>query len=303
MKILITSNSFSEEFCRILEAHGFDITRNPHGRLLSEEELAWLLRDKDAVILSTDPLSARVIDACDHLKVVSRYGTGINNVDVEALKRKGIALETAAGANKEAVADHAVGLMLALSHNIVSTDLSRRNGSYRKEKGRDLYGSTVGILGLGAVGRGIAERLKGFKCRILAYDVCWDEEYADKMDIRKADPETIFREGDFISLNMPGSRELRNFVSRDLLSLMRPGAYLINTARSDLVDREALFTVLVEGRIGGYGADVSWKEPEVDEEFRKLENVIITPHNAAVTEGAIRRMSEMAVNNVLKHFE
>jgi len=306
MKVLITANSFAscdDAPARRLEEAGFEITRNPYGRLLTEDELIELCHDKDAVILSTDSFTKRVIENCPGLKVVSRYGVGVDNVDREALRRAGIPLEITKNANSDSVADHAIGLMLALTHHISVCSELYRKGEFKKLRGRDLAGSTVGIIGLGAVGKRVAERVVGgFGCRVLANDVFYDETFIDRYEIITTDVDTIFRESDYVSLHLPSLSEYKGFVNREKLQLMKPDAVLINTARSELVDKDALLSALKEGRLGGYGADVSYREPYVDREFCAFDNVVITPHNAAVTVEAINKMSMISVDNVLKYF-
>ena len=306
MKVLITSNSFAS--CdagplRRLEDAGFEVTRNPYGRLLTEDELIDLGRDKDAIILSTDPFTQKVIVNCPRLKVVSRYGVGTDNVDREALARAGIPLEITKNANSDSVADHALGLMLDVAHHISYEAGEYRKGFFKKVLGNDLAGSRVGIIGLGAIGKRTAQRVRGFGCEVYAFDVSYDEDFQRENRIRKAGIADIFRECDFISLHMPAVPEYCGFVDYGKLKMMKPNAILINTARSELVQKADLLRALEEGVIGGYGADVSFNEPNTDDEFKKFPNVIITPHGAAVTVGAVNKMSMTAVENVLKYFD
>lgn len=304
-KILITANSFAScdtaPLQRLIDA-GFEVTRNPYGRLLSEEELICLGRDKDAIILSTDPFTKKVVEGCPKLKVVSRYGVGTDNVDRSALEAAGIPLEITRGANADAVADHTVGLMLDVAHHISYEAGEYKNGCFKKLRGSDLFGSNVGIIGLGAIGKGVARRVAGFNCKVYAYDVCYDEEFVARNGIIKAELDLIFEECDFISLHMPAVREHSGFVNSGKLKRMKKTAILINTARSELVNKEDLLFALEKNMIGGYGADVSFHEPNTDDEFRNYPNVVITPHGGAVTSGAVDRMSSMAVENVLKYF-
>ena len=304
-KVLVTTNSFATcdtSPVEKLTAAGFEITRNPYGRLLTEQELIELCGDKDAVILSTDPFTKAVIDRCPKLKVVSRYGVGVDNVDQKALAEAGIPLEITRNANSDSVADHAVGLMLDVAHHISHCSGEYRRGVFKKTQGRDLAGSKVGVVGLGAVGKGVAKRVNGFGCQVYAFDIVYDEVFMAEQHIVKAELDAIFRECDFISLHLPSVPEYREFVNVEKLGLMKPTAILINTARSELVCREDLLRALSEGTIGGYGADVGFHEPQTDDAFRDFPNVVITPHNAAVTVNAIDRMSAAAVDNVLKYF-
>lgn len=305
MKLLITSNSFGSEdpgVFRQLEEVGFEIYRNPYGKALNAAQLKELIADMDAVIISADEMNADVVASCRHLKVVSRYGVGVDKIDQQALKEAGIALEITRGANSDAVADHTVGLMLDVAHNITLTSRHYHDGECRKEKGVDLVGSKVGIIGFGAIGKRIARRLRGFDCKIYAHDIVYDDKFNQENGIITADVDTILRTCDFVSLNMPAIREYIGFMNDEKFDLMKPDAILINTARAELVDRDALFRALREKKIRGYGTDVSYCEPLVEEEFNEFDNVVMTPHNAAVTRGAVVNMTRMAAENVLKYF-
>lgn len=305
MKLVITSNSFASvdpEPVDLLRSAGFEIVKNPFGRLLTEDELIALCADADAVILSTDPFTRRVAENCPKLKVVSRYGVGVDNVDIPALQDLGIALEITAGANSSAVADHALALMLMLSHNIAPENSAYKAGKYKKIQGKDLTDSTLGIVGLGAIGREVARRAAGFGCRILAYDAFYDESFVLQYGIEKADLRTIFRECSFISLHLPLTAETEGIVGCQLLEEARPDLVLVNTARSGLIDKEALLEALRSGKIFAYGADVSFAEPSTDDAFAGFDNVVITPHSATVTDGAVQKVSMAAAENVLKYF-
>lgn len=305
MKLLITSNSFGSADTEIfdrLEKAGFEIRRNPYGRIMNEDELLAELKDKDAVILGTEELTERVIEACKNLKVVSRYGVGYDHVDMEALKRHGVALEIARNANSDAVADHAVAMMLSLAHHLNAADADFRKGIWKKRKGVDLFGSKVGIIGLGAIGRGVARRVSGFRCEIYAFDQQYDEKFMEEYHVIRTDIPSILRECDFITLHLPAVEAFRGMINRESLNSMKDTAILVNTARAELVDREAVLEALKEHRIGGYGTDVFWDEPSTDPELAACGNTVLTPHMAAVTDGAVRRMSEISAENVLKYF-
>ena len=304
MKLLITSNSFAscdtEPYERLV-AGGFEITRNPYRRPLTESELIALLNDKEALLLSVELLSRRVIEQCPKLMVVSRYGVGTDNVDVDALEEKGILLEVTREANSDSVADHTIGLMIDVAHKICYEACHYRQGVFLKTRGQDLYQSTVGIIGLGAIGRRVARRLKGFDCRILVHDHHYDGDVIEAEALEMASLDEIFTTSDFVSLHLPSTPLTRGLVDRERLASMKKNALLINTARGDLVDKTALLEALENKQIGGYGADVGFQEPMTDDEFRSFNNVVITPHSAALTVGSINRMSALAADNLLKH--
>lgn len=306
MNLLITSNSFGSADKSVfekLENAGFTITTNKYKRIMTEEELAEELKGKDAVILGTEVLSEKVLEQCPDLKVVSRYGVGCDNIDMEALKKRNIPLEITRGANSNAVADHAVALMLNVAHHINTADAHIKEGIWKKETSLDLNESKVGIIGLGAIGKGVAKRVSGFGCEIYGFDVYYDEAFMEEYHIRKADVSTILKECDFITLHVPATPEFHQFMNEEAFRSCKNTAIVINTARADLVDHDALYKALENGWIAGYGADVMKDEPEVDTKLASCPNTVLTPHMGAVTTGAIKKVSEMAAENVLKYFK
>lgn len=305
MKVLVTSKSFaklSDEPIRRLQEAGFEVILNDKGRLLNEEEMMERIPGMDAVILGTEVFDRRVIDCADNLKVVSRYGVGLDKVDVDYLNEKGIALRVAKYANTNSVADHTIGLLLSVCHNITRSDANIRRHVWQKPIAKDLYHSTVGILGLGAIGKAVARRLQGFDCKILAYDSYYDEEFVTAHKIQKAGVEEILETADFITLHLPALPEFSPLLDSEAFAKMKDGAVLVNTARAKLVDQEALYKVLRDGKLYGYGSDVHFVEPGFDEVLSAMENTVLTPHIAASSAGAITLMSDIAVDNVLEYF-
>lgn len=305
MKLLVTSKSFgklSDEPLRRLREAGFEVTLNDKGRLLSEEEMCEAIQGKDAVILGTEVFNRHVIDQADQLKVVSRYGVGLDKIDVDYLKEKGIELRIAKYANTNSVADHTVGLMLSLCHNITVSDANIRRHEWRKPVAKDLYHSTVGILGLGAIGKAVARRLRGFDCTILAYDAFYDEEIMEELNIQKASIEEILKQADFITLHLPALPEFTPLLDKEAFAMMKQGAVIVNTARAKLIDPDALYEALDKEQLYGYASDVHFVEPGFDEVLITNEHTVLTPHIAASSAGAIQRMSDIAVDNVLEYF-
>lgn len=305
MKVLVTSKSFgklSKEPVRRLEEAGFTVILNDTGRLLTEEEMAEAIQGMDAVILGTEVFNRNVIDHADRLKIVSRYGVGLDKIDVDYLEEKGIALRIARYANTNSVADHAVGLMLSVCHNITRSDANIRAHVWKKPIAKDLYQSTVGILGLGAIGKAVARRLKGFDCRILAFDSMYDEEFLKETGVQKADIAEILEKSDFLTLHLPALPEFSPLLDAAAFSRLKKDAVIVNTARAKLIDWNALYDALHKGQLYGYGSDVHFMEPGFDEELIACEHTVLTPHIAASSAGAIQRMSDIAVENILEYF-
>lgn len=306
MKILVTSNSFgkqnSEVFDQLQEA-GIKVIRNNTGRMMTEAELMEQTAEVDGIILGTEEFGRKIIENAKKLKVVSRYGVGIDNVDVQCLKEKGIELRITKNANSDAVADHTLGLMLAVAHNLAKADRSCRAEKWSKSTSLDLYEKTVGIIGFGSIGKKVSERVKGFRCQVIAFDKYFDEDYIRENKIIKADIDSILSQADFISLHLPSVPEYAGFLNQESFAKMKKTAIVINTARADLIDHPALYQALKDGVIAGYGCDVFAEEPKIDKTLITFDNVVMTPHMAAVTIGAINEMSRMATENILDVLE
>lgn len=303
MKILVTSNSFGKQNSEVfdqLQKAGIEVIRNNTGRLMTKAELIEQTVDVDGIILGTEEFGREIIENAKKLKVVSRYGVGIDNVDVQCLKEKGIELRITKNANSDAVADHTLGLMLAVAHNLAKADRSCRAEKWAKSTSLDLCGKTVGIIGFGSIGKKVSERVKGFNCKVLAFDKYYDEDFIKENKIIKADIDTILSQADFISLHLPSVPEYVGFLNQDSFAKMKKTAIVVNTARADLIDHPSLYQALEKGIFSGYGCDVFVDEPKIDKHLIEFDNVVMTPHMAAVTVGAINEMSRMATENILE---
>jgi len=305
-KVLVTPRSFGKTdpmAFALLESAGYEIMRNPTGSILDKAQMSQLLADCDGVILGVDPLTAEVIAQAPRLKAVAKYGVGMDNIDLEACKARGIRVSKTVGANADAVADYAFALMLALARQILPIDTRCRDDNWQKITTVDVSGRTLGLIGLGAIGRGVARRAAGFDMPVMAYDVCWDEAYAEANGIIRATPDEICQNADFISLHLPLLPETANFIDAQRLAMMKPTTVLINTARGGLIDEAALLAALQEKRIYGAGLDVFETEPPADKNWYKLPNVILGSHCAASTTGATEKMGRMAAENLIRDLE
>lgn len=303
MKVLVTPRSFGKsdpQAYAILEQAGFEVVRNPTGSILTEAQLAELLADCDGVVLGVDPLTAKVIEAAPRLKAVAKYGVGLDNIDLEACKARGIRVSKTVGANSEAVADYAFALMLALARQLMPIDALCRLDNWQKITTVDVTGRTLGILGFGAIGRSVARRAAGFDMTVMGYDVFWDEDYAAAHGIIRATADEICEKADFISLHLPLLPETAHFIDARRIGMMKPNAILVNTARGGLIDEAALLAALKEKRIYGAGLDVFETEPPADKSWYELPNVVLGSHCAASTYGATERMGRMAAENLIR---
>ena len=292
---------FSDEPERILREAGLEVTKFFKAGM-TEDEVIEKLQGYDAVILGIEPMTARVMEACPQLKIVSRYGVGMDNVDQEAARRLGIRTFNTPGANSDAVADYTFGMMLDLARSISVTDRDLKAGQVKKHLGYPVYGRTLGIIGLGAIGKGMARRALGFGMKVMAYDVFWDEAFAKEHGVQRAELEEIYKEADFITLHCGLNEQTRNMIGAEQLRMMKPSAFLINNARGGLVDEAALNEALRSGEIAGAGIDALVTEPPIGSPLLELEQVIAAPHVAGSSMDSINNMGIFSARNVVKGF-
>ena len=303
MKILVTPTSFKPDSdnpaLEQLRAFADTLVFNPVGKPLSEDQLIPLLADCDGCIAGLDFFTAKVIAGAPALKVISRYGTGIDRVDLAAAKAGNVVVCNTPGANSQAVADLTFALLLNAARKVHILDRKTREGQWPQSTGIELYGKTMGILGLGAVGRAVARRAAGFSMKILAYSPSLNREYAAANGIIAADFDTVTGEADFLCLHLPLTEKTRHIISADVMKSMKKGAVIVNTARGGLIDEEAALELLAAGHLGGMALDVYEKEPLQKSPFFELENVVLTPHTAAHTKEATAAMAKMSVQNLI----
>jgi D-3-phosphoglycerate dehydrogenase len=283
-----------------LRDEGCEILINQQGRAYNEAELIEAISDVNATIAGAEPYNERTLAAATSLKVIARVGVGYDMIDIEAATRHNVAVAMAFGTNHEAVADHAFALLAALCNQLPTYHQQITGGAWGARFHRSLWQGTIGIIGLGRIGRALARRCEGFEMRILATDIAPDPNYAAANGIEMVDLETLLRESDFVSVNAPHTDLTDKMINTETLALMKPGSYVINTARGGLVDEVALINALESRQIAGAGLDVMAVEPlPSDSQLRSLDNVILTPHCAGVSDKAVTLMLERAVDNVL----
>jgi len=272
----------------------------------SEETLMEESRDMDAIVIrALGRITAKVMDNAPRLKVVGRHGVGVDNIDVEAATRRSIPVVYTPEANAEAVADHTMGLIIALAKNIVQGNWAlkfRGNWNFRYEqRGIDVYGKTLGIIGFGRIGRRVAKRAKGFDMKVLVYDPYVNRDSASKVEVELVDLENLLRSSDFVTIHVPFTEETRKLLGEREFNLMKPGAFLVNTSRGGVVDEGAMIRALSTGRLAGAGLDVFEKEPpDPENPLFKFDNVVITPHMASHTVESLRKMAIEVAEGVVK---
>lgn len=282
--LVVTANAFRESAPAseqmVLDAGGA-VRYPPRMGPLPAPDLIAALRDADAVVAASDPYTGAVLDACPRLKVIARWGTGYDAVDVQACTARGVVACNAPGLNVEAVADFVIGTMLALARRLPHQIAVMRSGGWEEVRGVELFRKTIGMAGFGAIGKAVARRARGFDCRVLAYDPFLSSEAILASGAEPAALEHVFREADFVTLHAALTPESRGIIGEELLRSMRPGAYFINAARGPLVDEQALVRALTEGWIAGAAVDAYTEEPpRPDHPLRHLPNCLATPHSA-----------------------
>ncbi|MDD4980307.1 MAG: phosphoglycerate dehydrogenase [Candidatus Omnitrophica bacterium] len=287
MKILV-SDPLSEEGLKILkDVKDFQVDVKTE---LKPENLKEEIRHYDALIVrSATKVTKEIIDAAAKLKVIGRAGVGLDNVDLEAATQKGIIVMNTPGGNTISTAEHTISMILSLSRNIPQANASTKKGEWKRSKfmGVELYGKTLGIVGLGRIGKEVARRALSFGMRILAYDPFLSCEAAESLGIEVAELKDLLKQADYITVHTPLTEETKHLFSTKEFGLMKEGVRIVNCARGGIIDEAALAVAIKEGKVAGAALDVFEKEPiPADSELIKLDNLIATPHLGASTEEA-----------------
>ncbi|MBU4082335.1 D-glycerate dehydrogenase [Patescibacteria group bacterium] len=308
-KIFVT-RQIPEVGINLLEEKGWDVLVGPEGSI-SREDLLEGVKGVDAILsVLTEKIDGEVMDAAgSQLKIVANYAVGYNNIDVEEAKKRGVVVTNTPGVLTDTVADHAVGLILAVAQRIAEGDKYTREGKYKAWGpklflGGDIKGKTLGIVGLGRIGFAVAERLmKGFEMKVIYYDIKRNEELEKEHNIEYREINDLLKEADFVSLHTALTDETKHLINAERLELMKPTAYLVNTSRGPIIDEKALVEVLKNKGIAGAALDVFENEPELSPGLIELDNAILTPHIASATIGTRNKMSEMAAQNIIASLE
>lgn len=307
LKVLITPRSFAKynrkEVLALFQEHGIEPVFNPFNEIMTEEQLKEALTDMDGLIVGVDPVTEAVINAAQNLKAIAKYGVGIDNIDTEAAAARNIPITRTVGANSSSVADYSFALLMAVARRVVEIDKGCKNDDWSKKIALDVFGKKIGVLGLGAIGRGMVKRAQGFDMEVYGYDIFKDEDYLRDNNVKFVDIETMVKECDFISIHMPLTDETHHMFNRELLEQAKSNLVIINTARGGIVDEEALYDLIKDGKIYGAGIDAFEQEPARDSKLLTLENVVVGSHTAASSIGATEQMSIMATKNIITDLE
>jgi D-3-phosphoglycerate dehydrogenase len=296
-----------DQFRHLLDQLGgqVEVMVPPVNERLSEDELLGLIGDVDGVISGDDSFTERVMKAAPRLKVISKWGTGIDSIDQEAAKRLGIAVCNTPDAFTDPVADSVLGYVLCFARQIPWMDREIRSGRWQKTPGRALKETTLGVIGVGNVGRAVVRRAVAFGMRVLGNDIKpIPQAFVSETGLEVTSKDDLLASSDFVSLNCDLNPTSHHIIGPTELERMKPTAYLINTARGPLIDEPSLVRALQEGGIAGAGLDVFELEPLPEgSQLPQLDNCLLAPHNANSSPQAYRRVHENTMRNLITQLQ
>lgn len=287
MKVLITATNYDtlcQDGLRLLKESGYEVELSAYDRPYTQAEIIRAAGDIDACIASMEPWNEASISAAPNLKVISRFGTGYDTVDLEAAKKHGVIVTNCPGVNAPAVAEHAAALLLSLARKIPDLDHTTRTGGWKRTMFHELSGRTVGIVGLGNIGKKFARIMSGFDVRLIAYNRTPRKEEAKELGVELVSLDELWSQSDYISLSIASNQDTFHMVNRESIAKMKGGVLLVNAARGALVDEAAVYEALKNGRMGGFAADVLEQEPfDRTHPLMKQPGFICTPHASGQT--------------------
>lgn len=302
-RIAVSSKTFSNTPELILEIRKhFTNVKFNYDRELYSQDLVSFIGEADGAIVALESINGDVLDGCPNLQIISKYGVGLDNVDMEACKERDVHIGWTGGTNCLSVAEMTLSFMIGLSRNLFKTSAELKRGIWDKDGGFQLSGRTIGIIGVGNVGKELIRLLKPFNCRILVNDIINQDEYYRNEGVEEATKEEIFALAEVITLHVPSTPDTENLINRTSLGLMRSDAFIINTARGPLIDYKALKEALRSKKIAGAAIDVYEEEPPKDKELLSLDNLVCTPHIGGNSQEAVVGMGMAAIDHLKQHF-
>jgi phosphoglycerate dehydrogenase-like enzyme len=276
---------------------------NDTGRYLTEDELIGFAVEADALLVGRDRITDKVLSALPQLKIIAKYGVGLDNIDSEALQKHQVELGWTAGVNRRSVAELTLSFMLGLCHNVFKGGWALKQGQWTKEGGRLLQGKTVGIVGCGNIGKDVVRLLAPFECRVWVQDILDMSKFCKETGALEKSLAEVLEGADIISIHVPLTEETRHMINTNTLSLMPPTAFLINTSRGDVVDQAALKEALLKESIAGAALDVFSQEPPEDAELLACPRLIGTPHIGGNALEAVEAMARAAFQHLKEYFK
>jgi D-3-phosphoglycerate dehydrogenase / 2-oxoglutarate reductase len=302
-KVLITTVPFGNIDAtplRLLEEAEINFEVNPLGKKLTENELAEMVTDYDAIIAGTEPITEKVMSKASKLQLISRVGIGLDSVDLTVARNRNILVSYTPDAPSKAVSDLTIGFMLSLLRELHVVNIRMHRGEWGRILGRRLGEVTIGLIGVGRIGTGVLGRLQGFDCkRILVNDIKPKHHLETAFNLEWADKNTIYREADIISLHVPLTKETKHMICKPELEMMKSDALLINTARGGIIHENDLYNILKEGHLGGAAIDVFEQEP-YDGPLREIEKCLLTSHLGSMSIDCRIRMEIESTEEVVR---
>ena len=276
------------------------------GSGIEDNDFIKALKQADAVLCGNDlRVNEDLFEVAPKIKVIAKMGVGLDTIDIDAASRHGAIVFHTPGVNNQAVADHTFALILSLARKIPYCDQSLREKRWEHTKivGVEIWQKTIGIIGLGAIGRCVALRAKGFQMKVVAYDLYWPAEFADQQGIEQMPLDELLKVADIVTIHAPLTPENKGLINARALKLMKSTAFLINASRGAIVDESDLYQALKNGDIGGAGMDVFEQEPPTESPLLELDNVVLSPHTAAFTHEAVDNMSMGIVDQLIDYYQ
>jgi phosphoglycerate dehydrogenase-like enzyme len=277
-------------------------TFNDTGRYLTEDELIRFAGEADALLVGRDGITDKVLSALPQLKIIAKYGVGLDNIDQDALKRHSVELGWTAGVNRRSVAELTLSFMLGLCHNVFKGGSALKQGQWVKDGGSMLKGKTVGIVGCGNIGQEVTHLLQPFGCVVWVRDILDRSEFCKKTGAVEKSLEEVLAGADIVSLHVPLTEDTRHMISAASLGRMKPTSYLINTSRGGMVDQAALKSALLKETIAGAALDVFAQEPPEDMELLACPQLMVTPHIGGNAVEAVEAMARAAFQHLIEYF-
>lgn len=304
MKIAVASNTFSndETLRRALLAHFPEASFNPTGQILPAGELRAFLADAPAAIMGLERIDAALLDDCPHLEVISKFGVGLDNVDLSHCARRGVAVLSTPGVNATAVAELTLGFLIGAARRIAISTHHLKRGEWVRNGGVQVLGKRVGLIGLGHVGKRTAALLQAVGCEVMAHDLLDLRGYCAAHGLAFTSLDELLATSDFVSLHVPLTDSTRGMIGRAQLARMKPTAFLVNTSRGGIVDEEALADALESGRLAGAASDVFTEEPTRHTRLLGQDNFLGTPHIGGNSREAVRAVGQAAIDNLRAYF-
>ena len=305
MIITATSPSFSQNKILKDEIYKYfpSAKLNLVGKRFDKNELIEYIKDADAIIVGLEPIDDEVLSKCQNLKIISKYGVGLNNIDLEACKKRGISIGWSGGVNKLSVAEMALGFMLMFARNLYMTSNELKSGTWNKSGGFQLSGKTIGIIGVGYTGQEVVRLLQPFNCKILVNDIVNQDKYYKENNLIETSKEDIYKKSDILTIHTPHNSETDNLIGMEALEAMKNSAYVLNTARGGIINEKDLKYALQNNIIAGAAIDAYAEEPPIDKEFLSLPNLICTPHIGGNAKEAVEAMGKSAINHLKKFYK